>query len=100
MKTTPNHLIYIGSPIPFDTDHFLSQLKELMRASYAEEGDIRKLVTKIVNTYHPSGEEGPQTSKQARRHMNEAAARHIGRRSPFKADWKSANINTMSPRIK
>lgn len=100
MKTTPNHLIYIGSPIPFDTDHFLAQLKELMRASYAEEGDIRKLVTKIVNTYHPSGEEGAYPALQAR-HMNEtAAARHIGKRSPFKMDWKSANINTIGPRIK
>ena len=57
MKTTPNHLIHIGCPIPFDTDWFLMQLKELMDASYGEEGDIRKLVEKVVETYKPLREE-------------------------------------------
>ena len=51
MKTTPNRLIHIGSPIPFDTDKFLVQLKELMEASYVEKGDIRKLVAEVVETY-------------------------------------------------
>ncbi len=53
MKTTPNHLIHIGSPIPFDTDRFLVQLRELMDASYGEEGDIRQLVAEVVGTYRP-----------------------------------------------
>ena len=57
LKTTPNHLIHIGCPIPFDTDWFLMQLKELMDASYGEEGDIRKLVEKVVETYKPLREE-------------------------------------------
>lgn len=34
MRTTPNHLIHIGSPIPFDTDEFLHQLQMLMTAAY------------------------------------------------------------------
>ena len=51
MKTTPNHLIHIGAPIPFDTDRFLVQLKELMDASYREDGDIRELVAEVVGTY-------------------------------------------------
>lgn len=53
MKTTPNHLIHIGCPIPFDTDHFLVQLKELMDASYGEVGDIRELVSEMTGTYRP-----------------------------------------------
>lgn len=51
MKTTPNHMIHIGSPIPFDTNLFLVQLKELMDASYEEKGDIRELVAQVVGTY-------------------------------------------------
>ena len=36
MKTTQNHLIYIGAPIAFDTDLFLQQLREIGRASCRE----------------------------------------------------------------
>ena len=53
LRTTPNHLIHIGSPIPFDTDKFLVQLRELMEASYAEDRDISAMVAQIVQTYHP-----------------------------------------------
>ena len=55
MRTTPNKLIHIGNPIPFDTDLFLNQLQELMIASYdGQEGDIRTLVAEMVGTYHPT----------------------------------------------
>lgn len=54
MRTTPNHLIHIGSPIPFDTDEFLDQLQMLMDAAYAENDEgIRNLVEQVVPTYHP-----------------------------------------------
>ncbi len=54
LRTTPNHLIHIGSPIPFDADRFLHQLQHLMQAAYEERvDDIRVLVEKIVPTYHP-----------------------------------------------
>ena len=53
LKTTPNHLIFIGSPVPFDTEKFLGQLEELIDAAYREEGDIRELVSEMVSTYHP-----------------------------------------------
>ena len=57
LKTTPNHLIHIGCPIPFDTDEFLEQLQQLMNAAYdGREDDIRELVTKVVTTYHPTDE--------------------------------------------
>ena len=55
MRTTPNKLIHIGNPIPFDTDVFLNQLQELMIASYnGQEDDIRTLVAEMVGTYHPT----------------------------------------------
>ena len=54
MKTTPNHLIHIGCPIPFDTDEFLDQLQALMQSCYGnDEGNIRELVQEIVTTYQP-----------------------------------------------
>jgi FlaA1/EpsC-like NDP-sugar epimerase len=52
MKKTPNELIHIGSPIPFDTDQFLTQLHELLEAAYAERYDIKDLVAQVVPTYH------------------------------------------------
>lgn len=57
MRTTPNHLIHIGSPIPFDTDTFLQQLRVLMDAAYDGQNDkIRNLVEEVVPTYHPADE--------------------------------------------
>ena len=59
LKTTPNHLIHIGCPIPFDTDEFLGQLQLLMNAAYdGKEDAIRDLVTEAVPTYHPAGDHG------------------------------------------
>lgn len=56
MKTTPNHLIHIGCPIPFDTERFLRQMDELMRASYANRAEIRELVAEMVPTYSPESD--------------------------------------------
>ena len=61
LKTTPNKLIHIGCPIPFDTDEFLEQLEMLMTAAYdGREADIRDLVATVVPTYHPAGEHGSE----------------------------------------
>jgi len=66
MRTTPNHLIHIGSPIPFDTDEFLQQLQLLMTASYDGQDDkIRDLVSSVVPTYHPAGEHGSEDKGEA-----------------------------------
>ena len=54
LRRTQNKLIHIGSPIPFDTDEFLEQLRCLMAAAYENEEDIRDIVAEIVPTYHPS----------------------------------------------
>lgn len=66
MRTTPNRLIHIGSPIPFDTDVFLQQLQMLMNAAYdGQEDEIRDLVAKVVPTYHPAGEHGVEERGEA-----------------------------------
>lgn len=65
LTTTPNRLIHVGKPIPFDTDAFLGQLKELMDACYENREDIRDLVAKIVPTYHPAGAQGSEDKGKA-----------------------------------
>ncbi len=66
MRTTPNKLIHIGSPIPFDTDRFLTQLQSLMEAAYnGEEDQIRDLVASVVPTYQPAGEHGSEAKGEA-----------------------------------
>ena len=66
MRTTPNRLIHIGSPIPFDADEFLCQLKMLMTAAYnGQEEEIRDLVAQTVTTYHPAGEHGSEDKGEA-----------------------------------
>ena len=53
LKTTPNHMIHIGSPISFDENAFLQQLSFLMAAAYdGEEDKTRAMVAEIVGTYH------------------------------------------------
>ena len=62
LRTTPNQMIHIGSPIPFDENLFLTQLQELMAMAYAGQGDeIRKIVAQIVPTYHPVWEKTLQS---------------------------------------
>ncbi len=57
LRTTPNKMIHIGSPIPFDENLFLQQLQLLMEASYnGNEADIRRIVEIVVPTYHPVAE--------------------------------------------
>lgn len=55
LRKTPNSLIHIGNPIPFDTDEFLSEIGGLMEAAYNNQADIREQVRRIVTNYHPAG---------------------------------------------
>ena len=59
MKTTPNHLIHIGRPIPFDEDEFLEKLQELMQAAYSNEKDMKQRVAEVVDTYTPEEKKQP-----------------------------------------
>lgn len=65
LKNTPNRLIHIGCPIPFDMDKFIVQLEELMVASYDNRDNIRELVEAMVPTYHPAGEHGSEAKGKA-----------------------------------
>lgn len=51
MRTTPNKLIHIGNPIPFDVDTFYCQLETLMAVAYRNDETIRDYVREIVATY-------------------------------------------------
>ena len=66
LRTTPNHLIHIGNPIPFNVTHFLRLLENLMEVSYAnDEANIRLLVEDMVPTYQPEGKmEAPVHSRE------------------------------------
>ncbi len=52
LKTTPNKLIHIGNPVPFDIDHFIEALYPLMQKAYDNDPEIRIDVEKLVSTYH------------------------------------------------
>ncbi len=82
MRTTPNKLIHIGSPIAFDTDTFLAQLPGLMDAAYSgREKALRTLVAKLVPTYHPAGEHGSEEKgeafEQQMKEVEQAQARQV-----------------------
>lgn len=79
LRRTQNELIHIGSPIPFDTDVFLEQLKSLMAAAYGNEDGIRDLVKEIVPTYHPSTEASglPKHQEPAEQNPSEPALKHM-----------------------
>ena len=53
LRTTPNALIHIGNPIPFDMEEFLVQLRRLMEAAYTNDAQIVSMVAQMVSTYHP-----------------------------------------------
>jgi len=55
LSKTENEKIFIGQPISFEPDIFLSQMRELMKAAYSNKKDMKLRVSRIVKTYHPEG---------------------------------------------
>ena len=53
LEKTANNLIFIGKPIAFNTDEFLSELDGLMTDAYKNKEDIKERVKSVVKTYHP-----------------------------------------------
>ena len=61
LRTTPNKLIHIGSPIPFDSDEFLNNLYALTQTAYeGKDSDLISMVEKMVSTFHPAGINGSE----------------------------------------
>ena len=55
LKKTANEMIFIGKPIPFEIEQFLTQLTRLADACYNNSEDIVDMVQAIVSTFHPVG---------------------------------------------
>ena len=53
LQETDNKLIHIGKPIEFDKENFFNNLEKLKEEAYSETGNIRELLKKVVDTYHP-----------------------------------------------
>ena len=53
MTKTPNELIHIGSPVAFDTQLFMEQMRQLMDIAYRNDDGIRQMVAEMVPTYCP-----------------------------------------------
>lgn len=53
LQETDNKLIHIGKPIEFDKENFFDNLEKLKNQAYAENGNIRDLLRRVVGTYHP-----------------------------------------------
>lgn len=52
LESTENEKIHIGKPIDFDEEEFLKDLEDLYREAYAETDQMKRIVHKIVPTYH------------------------------------------------
>lgn len=52
LKSTENEMIHIGKPIEFDEEEFLKDLEDLYKAAYAETDHMKRIVNKIVPSYH------------------------------------------------
>lgn len=52
LKGTENELIHIGRPLEFQEEEFLKNLEELYQEAYAETDQMKRIVKKIVPTYH------------------------------------------------
>lgn len=73
LRTTPNRLIHIGNPIPFDADTFLQQLQQLMRAACdGQDAVVQALVEEMVCTYCPAGAHGSKAKGEACRQQRAA----------------------------
>lgn len=76
LRTTPNRLIHIGSPIPFEADEFLDKLQALMTMAYDGDDEmIRASVADVVGTYHPAGAHGSEYKGSAYAEQMEIVAK-------------------------
>jgi FlaA1/EpsC-like NDP-sugar epimerase len=99
LRTTPNELIHIGSPIPFNADAFFKQLQTLMDAAYEGNPNIRELVSEVVTTYHPAGEHGCEERgavyEQQRKMISASAGAVVAGNSAGSSAGKAAVVMAM-----
>ena len=57
---TENELVFIGKPVQFDHERFLTDLEQLMLAAYENAPNIREMVMQVVDTYRPAGRTGSE----------------------------------------
>ena len=71
LQTTPNRLIHIAKPIPFDVEAFMRQVEILAEASYTNSQNIKLLVSEIVPTYHPENKEQDEIERERIRKLSQ-----------------------------
>ncbi len=70
IRKTANDLIYIGQPVPFDTEEFMRDLDDLADAAYDNSPDIVQMVEDMVPTFHPVGDNRGGQSRQRQKSRN------------------------------
>lgn len=56
LQKTPNNLIFIGKPIPFDEEAFFDRLAELKKTAYEDDPEMKKVVKELIPSYQLKGE--------------------------------------------
>ncbi len=77
LQTTPNRLIHIAKPIPFDVEAFMKQVEVLAEASYTNSQNIKKIVSEIVSTYHPGNKEQDEIEEKKIQKLNQKEQKNL-----------------------
>ncbi|WP_408643085.1 polysaccharide biosynthesis protein [[Clostridium] polysaccharolyticum] len=88
MKKTPNDLIHIGKPIPFDMEEFWEKLEKLTELSYSNSLKTIDMVADMVPTFH-SAEEDLERSGDTFKELYEEAAEVKSKKHKRKANIAS-----------
>ena len=56
LQKTPNNLIFIGKPVPFDENDFFEKLVDLKKTAYEDDPAMKKVVKALIPSYQYKGE--------------------------------------------
>ena len=51
LQKTPNNLIFIGKPIPFDENEFFEKLVDLKKTAYEDDPEMKRVVKDLIHSY-------------------------------------------------
>ena len=51
LQKTPNNLIFIGKPIPFDENEFFEKLVDLKETAYEDDPEMKMVVKDLIPSY-------------------------------------------------